>query len=103
MAGYVLRRLLVSIPLLLGVTFITFLVMHIAPGGMLAPYRNNPLISPETIKRIEAQYYLDRPLLVQYLLWLNNLSPFGFVLPTAPKTEPSQGNEESASQPASAP
>ena len=103
MASYVLRRLLVSIPLLIGVTFVTFLVMHISPGDMLAPYRNDPLISQTTIRKMEAQYNLDKPLVIQYLIWLNNLSPFGFPPPPVPEREPPAQGEQPASAPASAP
>jgi len=97
MASYVIRRLLISIPLLIGVTFITFMVMQLAPGDMLSPYRNDPLISKDTLRRIEAKYRLDKPLVVQYLIWLNDLSPFGFRAPKPPAAA------RPASRPASGP
>jgi len=70
MSSYVIRRLLIAIPLMLGVTFLTFLIIQMTPGDMLAPIRNSPEYSPETIAQLERQYNLDRNIIVQYVLWL---------------------------------
>lgn len=72
MLRFILRRLLQIIPLLLGITFISFLIMKMAPGDYLSQMRANPQISPETINRLRHDFGLDRPPLVQYFFWLRN-------------------------------
>lgn len=68
-----IRRTLVSIPQLLLISFITFLLIDLAPGDVLARYRFDPRIRPETIKQIEAKYHFDKPIIVQYGHWLTRL------------------------------
>ncbi len=63
------RRLLQAIPILLGVSLVIFGLVHLAPGNpidMLMP----PEASPDIIAQMKAAYGFDRPLYVQYLLWL---------------------------------
>jgi len=70
---YAVRRLLVFIPLLFGLSFATFFYMQLIPGdpiaGMLR-YEGNP----ELIARLRHEFGLDRPLLVQYLDWLGRVA-----------------------------
>ncbi len=76
MAGYVVRRLLQAIPLLLGIATITFFVVHLAPGDpmdMLLEPRLRRQMDPETIELMRQKYGLDRPIHVQYVKWLGNL------------------------------
>lgn len=73
MFGLIVRRLLVTLLLLLGVSFLTFGLVQLAPGTTLDQYRANPQISSETVDRIEQQYGLDDPFPVQYARWLWNL------------------------------
>jgi peptide/nickel transport system permease protein len=75
---YVLRRLLQMIPLLVGITLISFAVMHLAPGDYLSQMRDDPRISPEAIEQMRREYGLDRPWYVQYLLWLGNAARLRF-------------------------
>ncbi len=70
MGAYVVRRILTSIPLLLGVTLILFLLMHLMPGGPLAAYAQNPHIRPEDLAKIRHIMGLDKPLWMQYFFWL---------------------------------
>lgn len=71
MARYILRRFLQMIPLLLGITFISFVIIQLAPGDYLSQQRlYNPDISPETLEQMRRQFGLDQPLHVQYLKWL---------------------------------
>ena len=60
-AGHVLRRLLGAIPLLFGISLILFAVIHLAPGGPLDVYADNPSVSPEALEEIKQAYGLDRP------------------------------------------
>ncbi len=58
---YILKRLLHMIPLLLGVSLLTFLLMALSPGNYFTALQQNPQISPETIAALKAQFHLDRP------------------------------------------
>lgn len=83
MLTYILRRLLLMIPTLLGITLIVFVVMAASPGGITSQSLvEGQNLEPEA-KQALADYYnriygLDDPAPVQYLRWLNNLSPIGF-------------------------
>ncbi|HXW83668.1 MAG TPA: hypothetical protein VEJ86_04640, partial [Candidatus Binataceae bacterium] len=70
MTRFLVRRLINMIPLILGITFLSFLVMSLVPGDFLSQMRMNPAISPEVIRQMQAQFGLDQPLLVRYFKWL---------------------------------
>ncbi len=74
MTAYIVRRILVLVPLLVAMSFVTFMALQLAPGDMLAGYRHNPLFSAEKIAEQEARFHLDKPPLVQYGYWLGNLA-----------------------------
>ena len=80
MWSYLFKRLLHMIPLLLGVSLLTFLLMSLAPGDYFTALSQNPQISPETIARLKAQFHLDRPWYVQYFFWFKNVlsGDFGY-------------------------
>lgn len=62
------------IPLLIGITIICFTVMHLAPGSPTdMETQMNPRVSAEMKERLRAMYDLDKPLPVQYLLWVKKL------------------------------
>ena len=69
---FILRRLLSVVPVLLIITFATFFLMQLLPGGPLAAYENNPEISQKDIERLRHEMGLDRPIHVQYWSWLKN-------------------------------
>jgi len=70
---FVLYRPLQMIPVLLGISIITFVLIHAIPGD---PVRTilGPKATSEVIERVRAQYGLDRPVLVQYLYFVRNLA-----------------------------
>jgi peptide/nickel transport system permease protein len=70
MLGYLLRRLLHMAPLLVGITFLTFLIIDLAPGDYFSTLRMNPAIPPELIRAMEVQFGYGDPLLLRYLKWL---------------------------------
>ncbi|HYR08804.1 MAG TPA: ABC transporter permease, partial [Longimicrobium sp.] len=70
MIGYLLRRLLGAIPLLLGILTLIFFVMHLAPGDPTDRIFSNPNVSPEVIEQMRKNLGLDQPLHVQYGRWL---------------------------------
>ena len=73
MTRYIARRLLASIPALLGITLVTFLLMHATAGSFLPGLELNPNLRPEDIQRIRQNLGLDEPLPVQYWRWLIGL------------------------------
>lgn len=89
MARYLLRRFLLMIPLLLGITMISFAVIHLAPGeptGLQAEF--NPKITKEARERLRAYYNLDKPLPVQYVLWLKKVVTLDFGRSFSPDGRP---------------
>jgi peptide/nickel transport system permease protein len=74
MIGYIVKRLLFMIPLLIGITIICFVVMHLAPGSPTdMETQMNPRVSAEMKERLRAMYDLDKPLHQQYLIWVKKL------------------------------
>jgi peptide/nickel transport system permease protein len=67
---YLIRRLVHLIPLLLGVSLLTFLLMSLTPGDYYTTLSQNPQISPEKLAELRAKMHLDRPWYVQYFFWL---------------------------------
>lgn len=60
------------IPLLLGITFFSFMIISMAPGDFLTTMSQNPQISAETIDAMREDFGLDQPWYIQYLKWLWN-------------------------------
>lgn len=82
MTTYIIRRLLLFFPTLLGITIVVFAVMALSPGGVGASLLTREGgMDPRVRKEVEAyynkRYGLDKPLPVQYLRWLNEVSPVG--------------------------
>ena len=71
MFRYIVKRLLISIPVLLGVSLVAFFLVQ-ASGDPMAVYVSNPNISSEDLIRLEQTYGFDQPKSVQYLYWLRN-------------------------------
>lgn len=72
MLHFLARRLLYAIPVLLGVTFIVFFALHLAPGDVTQQILGM-FASEERAAVLRAKLGLDRPVLVQYVIWLGNL------------------------------
>jgi len=74
MLTYLAKRLAGFVPLLLGISFVSFMVMALAPGNPVDLMTDlNPKASPEARVRLEQYYGLDQPLYVQYGLWLGRI------------------------------
>lgn len=73
MIRFIVKRILISLPLLLGITFITFIFIQIAPGDFLDNLRLNPQVSPQTIELYAKNFHLDKPIIIQYFAWLGNV------------------------------
>lgn len=89
MLHYLLKRFLLMIPMLFGITLITFVVIHLTPGepGVLEA-EMNPKVTKEVRERIRTYYGLDKPLYVQYGLWLKRIVKLDFGVSFAPDRRP---------------
>ena len=76
MGAFLIRRLLQAAVLLLIVTFLTFFLIHQAPGG--PSILLNPDIPPDEAKLISKSLGLEDPLIVQYVRWLGGLTRLNF-------------------------
>jgi ABC-type dipeptide/oligopeptide/nickel transport system permease component len=71
MFTFIIKRLLLLIPVFLAVSLIIFMIIHLVPGDPLEHIMQVGS-SPEQQAALSAKYGLDKPLLVQYLIWLRN-------------------------------
>jgi peptide/nickel transport system permease protein len=86
---YILKRLGLMIPMLLGITLISFTVIHLAPGTPTDMQTTlNPKASLEAQKRLRELYGLDKPLMVQYGDWLTRLAQLDFGRSFSPDRRP---------------
>ncbi|MDD3375324.1 MAG: ABC transporter permease [Candidatus Omnitrophica bacterium] len=76
MLKYILKRILISIPLLFGISLLTFFLIQITPGNFFDTLKLDPQVSPQTIAHYEKLFYLDKSLFQQYWHWLKNLLHF---------------------------
>lgn len=83
--AYIIRRLLLAIPTLLGITAVTFLIIQLAPGNPAAMASRlggeglaDDAMSREIVEQTKKLYGLDKPIPVQYALWLKRLVTFDF-------------------------
>lgn len=72
MAGYIVKRLLSSIPVLIVITILTFMLIRLAPGDPTKMFIS-PRTRPEDRELIKKNLGLDKPLHIQYGIWLRNL------------------------------
>lgn len=98
MFSYIIRRLLIMIPTIFGITLVVFAIINLAPGspverklqemrfggmgqtqmGMDGPGEDSSGISQEVIDALNKQYGFDKPVHIRYLIWLKNLFKFDF-------------------------
>lgn len=72
MGRYILRRLLAIIPVLLGISVIVFALVHLVPGDVVSVLLG-PTATPEARDALRKLFGLDRPLVVQYFVWLGDV------------------------------
>jgi peptide/nickel transport system permease protein len=83
MARYILRRLILLVPLLFGITLVSWAAIQLVPGsgnyfqGLVLQY---PQISPRTIAALKAQFGMDQPPWIQYFRWLWSILHLDFGL-----------------------
>lgn len=75
--SYVVRRLLSAIPTVLLVTFMVFLAIHLVPGDVVdIMLGTQNYLTQDQIEELYREYGLDKPLIVQYGIWVKNLFTF---------------------------
>ena len=86
---FLIKRLALMIPTLIGITIISFGVMKMAPGDPTSLMTDlNPNMNEEAVKRIRAHYGLDQPWHIQYVKWLGNMAALDFGRSFAPDNRP---------------
>ncbi|HZO38281.1 MAG TPA: ABC transporter permease [Methylomirabilota bacterium] len=90
MFGYALRRLILAIPLLIGITFVSFLVIHLAPGEPVETTvgESSTQSDAKLRERLREIYGLDKPLHVQYWNWVTRLARLDFGRSFSPDARP---------------
>src|SRR4051812_33941716 len=92
MAIYILRRLLVMIPTLFGITLVSFIIINLAPGSPVEQKlqqmrfggtgaeggKSSVGVSEEVLAALNKQYGFDKPIHIRYLIWIKNLSHLDF-------------------------
>lgn len=73
MLWYIGRRLLQLIPVFFGATLLIYLMVFALPGDPIAALFDGKAPSPAVIQEIRAQYNLDKPVLIQYLIWIGGV------------------------------
>ncbi len=73
MLNYILRRLLIALPSLLGISVVLFTVLALAPGDPFEDLANNPSVPPEVRMALRVQFGLDDPIWQRYLSWLSSM------------------------------
>src|SRR4051812_19944621 len=71
---YVVKRFLHMIPILLGVSLLTFMLTAFIPGDYFTKLTQNPQVTPDMIERMRTRYHLDKPWYVRYGYWLKNVT-----------------------------
>ncbi|MFH1353191.1 MAG: ABC transporter permease [bacterium] len=74
MLKYIIRRVLSYIPLFIGITLLSFLIIHFAPGGpeMVMGFGSSR-VDPQMRQKVQRIYGLDKPVYVQYFKWIKNI------------------------------
>lgn len=73
MAGYIVRRLLQAIPVLLGTTFLIYFMVFAMPGDPIVALFGDKTPPPQVIEQLRERYNLDQPFIVQYFIFLGNI------------------------------
>src|SRR3954470_12111162 len=74
MGRYVARRLLLTIPVLIGASFLIFAMVYALPGDPIRALAGDRPLSPAVAAQLKAQFNLNDPLLVQYVKYVANLT-----------------------------
>src|SRR5437660_12064720 len=81
MARYLLKRLLIAIPSLLGISIVLFAVLALAPGDPFGELATNPNVPAEVGAALRTKFGLDDPIALRYLRWLTAMLQGDWGLP----------------------
>jgi peptide/nickel transport system permease protein len=73
MSKYFIRRVLISIPALLGISLVLFTILALAPGDPFEELATNPNVPPEVRANLRTQFGLDDPIPVRYVRWITSM------------------------------
>jgi peptide/nickel transport system permease protein len=73
MSRYVVRRLVIMIPVIFGISLVLFTILALAPGDPFEELATNPNVPPEVRMNLRAQFGLDDPVPVRYVRWLSSM------------------------------
>ncbi|PJJ71564.1 oligopeptide transport system permease protein [Diaminobutyricimonas aerilata] len=73
MTGYIVRRLLQAVPVFFGTTFLIYFMVFALPGDPIVALFGERTPNPAVLERLRAEYNLDKPFIVQYLLYIGNI------------------------------
>ena len=73
MSRYVVRRLLIAVPVIFGISLVLFTILALAPGDPFEELATNPNVPPEVRMHLRSQFGLDDPLPVRYTRWLTSM------------------------------
>jgi oligopeptide transport system permease protein len=73
MAGYIVRRVLQAIPVLLGTTFLIYFMVFSLPGDPIIALFGERTPPPQIVEQLRERYHLDQPFIVQYFIFLGNI------------------------------
>lgn len=73
MSKYLVRRLLISIPVLLGISLVLFTILALAPGDPFEELATNPNVPAEVRQNLRAKFGLDDPLPIRYARWFTSM------------------------------
>ena len=74
MGKYLIRRLLIAIPSLIGISLVLFTVLALAPGDPFEELATNPNVPPEVRENLRKQFGLDDPVMVRYVRWFGSMA-----------------------------
>jgi peptide/nickel transport system permease protein len=73
MSRYLVRRLVIAVPVLFGISLVLFIVLALAPGDPFGELASNPNVPREVAQQLRAKFGLDDPLPVRYARWLTSM------------------------------
>src|SRR5260370_33800611 len=90
MSRYLLRRLLIAVPSLIGISIVLYAVLALAPGDPFGELATNPNVPAEVAAGLRARFGLDDPVWLRYLHWLVSMlhGGWGFSFRSRPDVGP---------------
>ncbi len=75
---YIARRILLLVPLMLGLSMVVFVIIHLSPGDPALAFASEQALDPQVLAQIRENLGLDKPLPVQYGIWISHVARFEF-------------------------